>query len=266
MSDWQAIFLALVQGITEFLPISSSGHLILVPALLGWEDQGLAFDVAVHVGTLLAIVLAMWHRLWPVLRDGVPTLWTFKLATPNARLAWGIVVGTIPVGIVGLVFKDFIEANLRGPLVIAATTIGFGFVLWWADRRAKCSKSLDQLSWADYLLVGLAQCLALIPGTSRSGITISMALMTGANRKSAAEFSFLLAVPAVLLPGLLKSYELAQSGLSVDWRPMLIGMLVSFVSAWIVTKLFLRWIEVLPMSWFFVYRLLLGTWLIIVFA
>ncbi len=196
MDYLHVIVLALIQGITEFLPISSSGHLVLVPAFLGWEDQGLAFDVAVHVGTLLAVLAYFRQDLLRIISATVSTLAGGK-ASAESRLGWGVILATIPVGIVGFLGKDWIEANLRSAVVVALATIGFGLLLWWADYRSSRARSLTQLNWRDVAIIGAAQAVALIPGTSRSGITMTAGLMMGLDREAAARFSFLLSIPTI---------------------------------------------------------------------
>jgi len=191
METAHIIWLALVQGLTEFLPVSSSAHLILVPSLLGWPDQGLAFDVAVHLGTLIAVVTYFRRDILNLFIAWLGSI-TGKGMSPEARLAWGVIVGTIPAGIVGLLFKDLIEIYLRSPLVIAATTIIFGLLLWFADKRAKLQRDELSLGWQDFLVIGGAQAMALVPGTSRSGITITAGLLLGLPREAAARYSFLL--------------------------------------------------------------------------
>ncbi|MDX1443800.1 MAG: undecaprenyl-diphosphate phosphatase, partial [Gammaproteobacteria bacterium] len=178
MDFLQTIILAIIQGLTEFLPISSSAHLILVPVLTGWSDQGLAFDVAVHVGSLAAVMLYFRRDIVNVTVAGLRSLKTRRVEG-DARLAWAIVLGTIPVGLAGLLFADFIEANLRSALVIATTTIVFGLLLWVADRHGATGRNEHQLRWVDILVIGVAQALALIPGTSRSGITMTAGLLMG---------------------------------------------------------------------------------------
>lgn len=260
----QILVLGLLQGFTEFLPISSSAHLILVPELLGWPDQGLGFDVAVHVGTLSAVVIYFRHELVSMIRDWFASLATRQL-TPDAKLAWGVIVGTIPVGIVGLLIKDYVETTLRSPLVIATTTIAFGLLLWWADAKGKRVRDEHTLTWKDIIFIGCAQAIALIPGTSRSGITMTAALMMGLNRAGAARFSFLLSIPAILLPGLLKTKDLWQSAVPVDWSALVMGIIISGVTALIVIHYFLKLLERLGMLPYVIYRLLLGAFLFFVF-
>ncbi|WP_130536721.1 undecaprenyl-diphosphate phosphatase [Thiomicrorhabdus indica] len=265
MLDWlQITVLALIQGITEFLPISSSGHLVLAPHLFGWPDQGLAFDVAVHVGTLLAVILYFRQDVWLMSHDWVASLVT-RQPTSNSRLAWWIIFASIPAIAFGLVINNGLEESLRNPLIIAATTIGFGALLWWSDFTGKQVRDEYSLSFRDIMIIGLAQALSLIPGTSRSGITITAALMLGLTRSAAAKFSFLLSIPIILGAGVLKTKDLLESTSPVQWEAMLAGFLLSFVSAYIVIALFLKWINRIGMQPFVWYRFALGILLIYLF-
>ncbi|GAB3101258.1 undecaprenyl-diphosphate phosphatase [Aestuariicella hydrocarbonica] len=255
MDAIQSVLLALIQGITEFLPISSSGHLILPSAVLGWPDQGLAFDVAVHVGSLLAVVGYFRHDIIQLI-----TAWfsSFKTGqTENSRLAWYVIWATVPAGLCGLIFNDFIEENLRSVLVIAGTTIIFGAALGWADWSGKRSIELSKMSLKQALLVGCAQALALIPGTSRSGITITAALALGLTRQAAARFSFLLSIPIISLSGGFKTLELLEHE-TIPWANLLIGVVVAATSAALCIHLFLKWIDRIGMWPFVAYRFLLG--------
>ena len=262
------VWLALVQGLTEFLPVSSSAHLILVPRLLGWPDQGLAFDVAVHLGTLIAVLayfrgdvatlFLAWSRSLVAGPDG-------RVVSAEARLAWGVILGTVPAGLVGLAFKDVIEVHLRSPLVIAATTIVFGLVLWYADRRARLARDELSLGWGDFLVIGCAQALALVPGTSRSGITITAGLLLGLSREAAARYSFLLSIPIIVLSGLGVTKDLLESTAPVDWTALALGTLVAAVAAYACIRLFLAFINRIGMGPFVLYRLALGALLLWVF-
>ena len=258
------IILAVVQGLTEFLPISSSAHLILFPRLLGWPDQGLAFDVAVHVGTLSAVVLYMRRELVPLARD-----WTLSLArretTGDSRLAWGVLIGTLPAGIAGILFNDLVGTDLRSPLVIAATTIVFGLLLWWADVQGRRWRREQQLRWRDFILIGIAQALAIIPGTSRSGVTITAGLLLGMTRPAAARFSFLLSIPIILAAGGLKTAELVQQQAPVDGTALLLGVLLSGITAYACIHVFLKLLERMSLWPFIAYRLVLGLFLLAVF-
>jgi undecaprenyl-diphosphatase len=258
------ISLALLQGLTEFLPISSSAHLILLPLLTAWEDQGLAFDVAVHIGSLLAVMIYFRKTLKLITLDWVASL-SQRQSVGNSRLAWAVLFGTIPVGITGLLFNNGIEAYLRNPLVIATTTIVFGLLLGWADWQGKRRRNKYQLNWKVVFFIGLAQAIALIPGTSRSGITITAGLMLGLTREAAANFSFLLSIPVILLAGGLKTLDLIQSPLEIDWTALIWGAVFSGISAYTCIFLFLKMLEKMGMWPFVVYRLLLGAILVWLF-
>lgn len=254
-----------MQGLTEFLPISSSAHLILVPRLIGWADQGLAFDVAVHLGTLAAVLWFFHDEVWSIVGAWFAALLGREHDRNDARLGWAILIATIPVVVVGFAFEDFIEARLRSPLIIAATTAVFGVLLWVADLHKKEIADEHQLGLGYALLIGLAQALALIPGTSRSGITMTAGLALGLSRSAAARFSFLLAIPAIAGAALLETVELAGSAGPVDWTPMLIGLLVAALSAYACIRVFLGAIDRVGMLPFMVYRLLLAGFLFVVF-
>jgi len=252
----QILVLALVQGLTEFLPISSSAHLILVPLLTGWEDQGLAFDVAVHVGTLTAVVLYFRKEIGAMF-----LAWLASLKgkhSEDSRLAWGVLIGTIPVGIVGLLFKDYIESDLRTELVIATTTIIFGLLLWYADWSGKRNRDEHTLSWKDIIIIGCAQAVALIPGTSRSGITITAGLMLGLTASAAARFSFLLSIPVIVLAGGMETLDYLQVANAGDLNDLIYGALISAFSAYLCIHYFLKLLEKINMTPFVIYRLLLG--------
>lgn len=257
----QAIWLALIQGLTEFLPISSSAHLILPSTLFGWKEQGLAFDVAVHIGTLLAVVLYFRKDLWNVVGSGV---FQFSKTNPNSQLAISIFVATIPASLFGYFAHDIIEFYLRAPIVIAITTITFGLLLWKADIKSNRSpgRCVKSITTKDSVLIGLSQALALIPGVSRSGITMTTGLELGLSKVAAARFSFLLSVPIILLAGGYQGLKLFLSAEPIDWEPMLVGLSISFVSAYVCIKLFLSAIERVGMLPFVIYRLALGALLL----
>ena len=258
------IWLALIQGLTEFLPVSSSAHLILVPSLLGWSDQGLAFDVAVHLGTLIAVVTFFRHDIVTLYLAWVRSM-TQRVMSAEAKLAWGVILGTVPAGMVGLLFKDLIEVHLRSPLVIAVTTIVFGLLLWYADKRSKLVRDETTLSWQDFLVIGGAQAMALIPGTSRSGITITAGLLLGLTREAAARYSFLLSIPIIVLSCMGVTRNLVEGPAAVDWATLGIGTVVATMSAFACIHLFLAFINRMGMTPFVIYRLLLGALLLWVF-
>lgn len=258
----QAISLALLQGLTEFLPISSSAHLILLPVLLGWDDQGLAFDVAVHVGTLTAVIFFYRKNLRQIILAWCGSI-VGKGVTDDSKLAWYVVLGTIPVGLVGITLPDVVETTLRSPLVIAGATIIFAFLLWFAAKQAKELRSTITL--LDAIVFGLFQALALIPGTSRSGITITAGLLTGLQREHAARFSFLLSIPVIALAGMVKGLELYKSTEPVMWDLILIGASLSAVVAYFSISWFLKLLDKIGMMPFVYYRLILGVFLFFVF-
>jgi undecaprenyl-diphosphatase len=260
MELYQALLLAIIQGLTEFLPISSSGHLILPSQLFGWPDQGLAFDVAVHIGSLLAVVWYFRQDIWNIIQGWLMRV--FKgIKSPESKLGWQVIYATLPAAIIGFAADDFIEAHLRSITVIATTTIVFGVCLGWADKFGKRQFELVELTMAAAIMIGIAQALALIPGTSRSGITITAALLLGLNRHSAAQFSFLLSVPLILAAGGLKTIELITTTASVNWTDMLLGTTASGITAYICIKTFLAFIDRIGMTPFVIYRILLGVFL-----
>lgn len=263
MDLWHIIVLSIIQGLTEFLPISSSAHLILPSQLLGWPDQGLAFDVAVHVGTLAAVVWYFRQQVGQLGRAWVVDTCQRRVG-PDSYLAWAIIVGTVPAGLAGLLLDDWIASHLRSGLVIAITTIGFGLVLWWSDAVGRRQRNLPGLSLRDAVIIGVAQALALIPGTSRSGITMTAALFLGFERESAARFSFLLSIPLIAAAGLLKVLELVELGEAADWTSIALGAAMSFVSALLCIHLFLAFLERIGLMPYVVYRLVLGAVLLLV--
>jgi undecaprenyl-diphosphatase len=258
----QAIVLALLQGLTEFLPISSSAHLILLPVLLGWEDQGLAFDVAVHVGTLMAVVAFYRKDIGQIIMAWCGSL-VGKGSSDNSKLAWYVILGTIPVGLVGISLPDTVEEALRSPLVIGISTIVFAILLWFSEKRAKEERTTVTL--LDAVVIGLFQAIALIPGTSRSGITITAGLLTGLKREYAARFSFLLSVPVIALAGMLKALELYKTAEPVQWDLLIVGASISAVVAYLSIGWFLKLLEKIGMMPFVYYRFILGVVLFAIF-
>lgn len=267
MLFWQIIVLALVQGLTEFLPISSSAHLILVPVLTGWPDQGLAFDVVVHLGTLTAVV---WYFRKDVFQLSID--WTQsclnKKTIGESRLAWMVILGTIPVAVIGLLLHDFIDDVLRSPIVIAWATIGFGLLLGVADYvgKNKNIKNEHQLSWKNTVVIAFSQALALIPGTSRSGVTMTAGLFAGLTRRAAARFSFLLSIPVILMAGSYKTLKLIQEGNGIDWFSIGLGYALSALSAYICIHYFMKLLERMGMTPFVIYRVGQGIILLWLFS
>jgi len=261
MTTLEILLLALIQGLTEFLPISSSAHLILPSAILGWQDQGIGFDVAVHVGSLLAVLIYFRKEVTDL---AIAWFGTMGIGAQKGKgsfegkLAWWIVFASIPLGLFGYLGADFIEEHLRSAMVIAITTVVFGILLGVADIGAKQNTNVEKLGFKGVMLIGLAQAIAIIPGTSRSGITMTAGLMLGLSRESAARFSFLLSIPAIVMAGGYLTLKFVTSNEVVDWQAMGIGSALAFVSAYACIHYFLIIVNKLGMMPFVVYRLVLG--------
>ncbi len=264
MTVIQVVVLAIVQGLTEFLPISSSGHLVLVPVFFGWTDQGLAFDVAVHFGSLLAVLLFFRNDIAGVLRGGLQVLGG-SVASIESRMALGIALGTIPAALAGLTLAGWIEANLRSISVVVTTLAGYAVLMILADRLGRRSRDISSISLKDAVLIGCAQALALIPGTSRSGVTITAALALGFERQDAARFSFLLAVPVILLATVFSLIRLLGSGEQVAWGQLAIGVAISGIVAYLSIEFFMRFVSRIGLMPFAFYRLALAAVILYVF-
>jgi len=258
MTPQQAALLALVQAATEFLPVSSSGHLILIPKLLGWADQGLEFDIAMNTGTLLALVAYFRSDLARYARAGLATL-RGGAAGAEARTAWALVVGTVPAVVVGALAKGWIATAARGWQVVAWNAIVYGLLLIAADRWGRRSREIDAVGVREGAWIGCAQALALVPGTSRSGVTMTAALALGFSRDAAARFSFLLAVPVGVLVGARQLLDLARGiPLGVAGGELAIGIAVAAVAGYAVIAFLLGWVRTRSLVAFGIYRLALG--------
>ncbi len=258
------ILLGLIQGLTEFLPVSSSAHLVLLPLITDWQDQGLVLDVAAHFGTLIAVVIYFHRDLKGIVYAGIKSV-PWQDNDLNARLFWFLIMATIPVSVVGFFGHDLIANYFRDPLTIAIATILFGLLLWWSDASGKHDRDDKNLSLKDIIWIGLAQILALIPGTSRSGITITAGLILGLNRKTAARFSFLLSIPVIFLAGCYETFAVIRKGSEADPISFAIVLIVSWLVAWLTIDLFLRFVEKTGMLPYVIYRLLLGNVLLYYF-
>jgi undecaprenyl-diphosphatase len=261
----QAVSLALIQGITEFLPISSSAHLILPAAILGWPDQGLAFDTAVHFGSLLAVV---WYFRLDIVTL-CAALWesaTSGQHSKDSRFAVNLIIASLPIIPVGFLFRFEIEQHLRTLDVIIITTVLFAILLLFADRAGRKKLTDTDLNWKQALLIGASQCLALIPGTSRSGITITTALLAGFTREDASRISFLISIPTIAGASVLKLTDLASSDMQINWGFFLIGSMVAMFSAYLCIRLFLDFISRIGFLPFVIYRIVLGGLLLVLFA
>ena len=262
MEPTQVFVLACIQGLTEFLPISSSAHLILVPALTGWPDQGLAFDVAVHVGSLAAVLVYFRRDFAAMLREGFH-------GPPgpggHARIGWLIVVASVPVAVAGFAVDAPLSESLRDPLVIAAATAGFGCLLLVAEKVGAKGRPVESIGIRDAIVIGCAQALALIPGASRSGITMTAGLFLGLTPAASARFSFLLSAPAILMAGGYKALQLAAGAADARWAPLVAGAAIAAVCAYACIHAFLRLIDRIGFAPFFAYRLALGAVLLWLF-
>ncbi|HHY39789.1 MAG TPA: undecaprenyl-diphosphate phosphatase [Syntrophaceticus sp.] len=258
MTIWQAVVMGLVQGLGEFLPISSSAHLILVPWLFKWHDPGLTFDIALHIGTLIAVIAYFW-RDWIKLILGA-----FQgTKTNEGRLFWYLVLATIPGAIMGLLLEEKAETVFRNPLLIAVMLIVLGVILYWADRKGRKLTEINKISLGQSLMIGVSQALAIIPGVSRSGITMTTGLFLGLTREGAARFSFLLSAPVIFGAGLIKVPDILANPGMVD-APFLVGMLVSALSGAASIGFLLKYVQkknFLPFVW---YRFLLGAVVLLV--
>jgi undecaprenyl-diphosphatase len=254
VTEPRALVLGILQGLGEFLPISSSGHLIVVPWLLGWPDSGLAFDVALHLGTLAAVAFAFWRDWVRLLEAGVRGAIAGRpLADPDGRMLVYLALATVPGAVAGLVLDEWAETVFRSPALVALMMALVGLVLWTADRRALSGGDPEAISLRDALLIGLAQAVAIVPGTSRSGVTISMALFLGHRREAAARFSFMLALPITLGAAMVKVPELFRGGAEV--APILVGMGAAAVSGFAAIRVLLAYVRTRTYRPFVFYRL-----------
>jgi undecaprenyl-diphosphatase len=264
LSLLHAVVLALVQAVTEFLPISSSAHLILVPRLLGWPDQGLAFDIATNTGTMLAVI-AYFRRDLLDLAAGLLGRQGEVEGMPPRRFFWALVVGTAPAAVTALLIHHWVETVARDPRILATTLIVFGLVLFAADRLGARRRELAGLGIGDALLIGLAQALALVPGTSRSGVTIAAALALGFRRPAAARFSFLLAIPVGILAAGYDGLKILSGKVAIsELAPMVVAVVVSAVAGYLVIGWLLGWLQRQTLTLFVVYRLALGVTIAVV--
>ncbi len=266
MPIYQVVILALVQGLTEFLPISSSAHLALAPWLFGWKDPGLSFDIALHFGTLISVLLYFYRDWLQVLAGGFGIRWGSDAELrQNKNLLWMLAAGSLPIGICGLLFEKQAETTLRSPYIIGTMLVLVGVVMWIGESVGTRRKKLGQISWLDSLIIGASQALAIVPGTSRSGITITAGLFRNIDRAAAARFSFLLSTPAIAAAAAKALHDLMKhGGVAPDMRlPFIAGMIISGVSGCLVIAFFLRFLRNHSLKFFVYYRIVFG---IIVFA
>lgn len=266
MTIRQAIVLGTVQGLTEFLPISSSAHLILVPWITGWPDQGLTFDVVLHAGTLLAVLSCFWRDFAGILRESFQPSRARSLQRPGGHsMLLFLALGTLPAAIAAMLAETMVATTLRNTGVIPVTLIFFALLLWLAERRATLRKGLEKIDLTDILWLGLAQALALIPGTSRSGVTITAGLFRGMRREAAARFSFLLAAPILAGASLKKLFEINQSGIPEgEAVSLLVGFFTALIVGHVTIKCFLRFLRKKTLYVFIHYRILLGIVILVI--
>ncbi len=265
MDTLYLFILAVVQGITEFLPISSSAHLILLPHIMGEADQGLLIDIAVHVGTLVAVIAYFWRDIWSIIRAFIFDLKkTDNTSKHNRRLGYLVIIASLPVIIAGLGLHTALPEGIRDPRVIIVTTLFFGALLWFADRQ-KLNRSLKSITLKDALLIGAAQIFALIPGTSRSGVTMTAALFLGFKREDTAKFALLLGIPAIAGAGLLGGLDLIEGGDQLLQKEALIAATLSGLAAYAAIWLMMRWVKSATFTPFVIYRMLLGIYLTFTF-
>jgi undecaprenyl-diphosphatase len=255
----EALVLGIVQGLTEFLPISSSAHQSIVGQFFGRQDVGAAFTAITQLGTEAAVILYFRHDIWRIIRSWLGSL-TGRVPRddPDARMGWLVILGSIPIVLLGLLFQNAIDSGLRNLWITAAMLAGFGVVIGVADRLARNIRPLDSLTWGHGVLFGLAQSLALVPGVSRSGATISAGLALGYTREAAAKYSFLLAIPAVVGSGLFKLADISGDPVPPAWGPILLATVVSFVIGYVVIAWLLRYISTHNFMPFVVYRIALA--------
>ncbi|ACZ83803.1 undecaprenyl-diphosphate phosphatase [Streptosporangium roseum] len=256
---FEAVVLGLIQGLTEFLPISSSAHIRVVSAFFGWEDPGAAFTAVIQLGTEAAVVIYFRKEIWEIISTWTRALWTPDLRKHHAaRMGWYVIIGTLPIVVLGLAFEDPIDSAFRDLRLIGTTLIVFGLVLWFADHTARNKLTLDRhLSFTHSLIYGFAQSLALIPGVSRSGGTISAGLLLDYRREEAAKYSFLLAIPAVLGAGFLQLFKIGE-GEAPDWGPTILATVISFIVGYAAVAWFLKYISTHRFTGFVIYRIILG--------
>jgi undecaprenyl-diphosphatase len=263
----QAIVLGIIQGLTEFLPISSSAHLRIFPELFGWGDPGAAFTAVIQIGTELAVLIYFRHDIWRIGKA-----WVLSLFKPeyrgqfDARMGWFVIIGSLPIVVLGVLLKDIIEQDFRNLWVVGTTLIVLGVVLGVADRVSSDDREIRQITLKDSVLMGAAQALALIPGVSRSGATISMGRFLGFQREAATRFAFLLAIPAVVGAGLFELKEIPGGDNTYGWGPTIVATVVSFVIGYAAIAWLLRYVTTHSYTPFVIYRVVLGSATLILLA
>ncbi len=265
MGTLHAFLLALVQGLTEFLPISSSAHLVLLPVVMEWQDQGLVMDIAAHLGSLFAVLFYFRHDLNKLINGWLQSFGANNSSNEDARLAWLLLWATLPIFIAALLVQAYLIPHMRNAVVIGVASIVFGLLLWHADKNGKQMRHNNDLTMRDALMVGIAQTFALIPGASRSGVTMTAGMWLGLTRVEAARFSFLLAIPTILAASLYGGYRSLQYDVVINWELTLGVAVCSAIVAFLCIHWFIKFISKIGMLPFVIYRILLGVFLLFVY-
>ena len=263
MTNIQIFYLSLLQGITEFLPVSSSGHLVLLSKFSYFSDQGLALDVAVHVGSILAVMIYFSSTIWEMIKGVIKTKFIPNFKNDGAKIFWLIVIGTMPAIIAGFALKQYGMEWLRNTRIIGWTILGYGLLLFIADKCSMTIRQIKHMGVLDAIVIGCAQCLALIPGTSRSGITITFARFLGLERREAAKFSMLLSIPAIIAAATLTGYEVWQQGNMQEIAWMFDGVVYSYLSSVVAIFIVMWWLKKSTFLPFVIYRIILGSILLL---
>lgn len=267
MISWfEAVVLGIVQGLTEFLPVSSSAHILIVSQFFGWQDPGAAFTAVTQIGTEMAVIIYFRKDIWRIITTWVQSLYTPALrGNIDARMGWYVIIGTLPIAILGFVFQDQIETVARNLWLVAGTLIVFGIILGAADRFGRKTKETDDLTVRDGILFGFGQALALIPGVSRSGATISAGLALGYSREAATRYAFLLAIPAVMASGLYEATKIGD-GPAPEWGPTIVATVIAFVIGYLVISWLIKYISTNSYMPFVIYRIALGVLVLILLS
>jgi undecaprenyl-diphosphatase len=261
---FEAIVLGIIQGLTEFLPISSTAHIRIIPLLFGWQDPGAAITAEIQIGTMIALLVYFFHDIWEMIIAGIKSVVHLKpMETKESRMGWFIVIGTFPIVILGFLFKHHIETTARSLYMISFSLIFFAIILWIAEKTAKMNKDITKISWFESQIVGFAQALALIPGASRSGVTLTGGLFAGLTRETAARFSFLLSIPAVFASSILEIWEVRHLLGEAGTLNLVISIIVSGITGYLAIDFLLRYLRKHNTFVFIYYRIILGSILLV---
>lgn len=260
----EAVFLGIIQGLSEFIPISSTAHLRVIPAFLEMKDPGAAYSAVIQLGTLFSLLLYFRDDLFRFAKSSTTGLFSGRpFEEPDARMAWYLILGTVPISVIGLLFKDFIVGPARSLYVISASLIGLAVLLWLVDRFSNLSKNMEEVTWKTALWVGFAQSLALIPGSSRAGTTLTMGMFLGFTREAAMRFSFLLSIPAIGLSGVYELIQEREHLAALGFEGLFVGTMTAFVVGYLAIAGLLRYLKTHSTLVFVIYRIALGVLILI---